>query len=102
MELLPRFVSILLVLGLLLALLWWLQRKNLASFAAVVRPRKAGQSLRVIGRVALTAQHSIQIVRVADTALVVAVQPAGCSLLQTMPAEQAERDSRHRAAGAEI
>lgn len=77
-------VSIALVVGLAVALRWWAARVRLPALG---RRRRAGtHRLEALDRLALTAQHTLHLVRVGDRALLIGVHPAGCSLLESLPA----------------
>jgi flagellar biosynthetic protein FliO len=76
------------VLGLLGAALWWLRRRG---YAAVAPGRRAGRKMESIERLPLDPQHTLHLVRIGGTALLVACSPAGCVLLQSVPAAQIER-----------
>jgi flagellar biosynthetic protein FliO len=80
-----QLMAVVLVLGLLFGALWLLRRKSLSGFALL--PKQAGgvRQLRVIERVSLSPQHSVHLVQVADTLLVVGVSPAGCNSLASLP-----------------
>jgi len=75
------------VLGLLGAALWWLRRRG---YAAVTPGRRAGRRMESIERLPLDPQHTLHLVRIGGTALLVACSPAGCVLLQSVPAAQFE------------
>lgn len=77
-------VSIALVLGLAVALRWWATRVRLPALGR--RRRGEARRLEALDRLALTAQHTLHLVRVGDRALLIGVHPAGCSLLESMPA----------------
>ena len=81
------------VLGLLGGLLFWLRGKGLANFTLPRARRGEGRRMESIERLALSAQHSLHLVRVGERALLVAVSPGGCSLLETgdLGVAQAER-----------
>jgi flagellar biosynthetic protein FliO len=71
------------VLALLAATLWWLRRRG---FAAILpRKRSAGRRLECLERLSLGPQHTLHLVRVGDTALLLASTPAGCALVQSLP-----------------
>ena len=70
------------VLVLLSATLWWLRHKGLAG---VLPARKtAGRRLECLERLALGPQHTLHLVRLGDTALLLASTPAGCTLVQSL------------------
>ena len=78
MDLARQSLAITLVFALLGAALWLLKRKGI--LAARRNPLHRG-SIEACGRLSLTAQHSIHLVRVGDRSLVVAVHPGGLTLL---------------------
>ncbi|MBM3774749.1 MAG: flagellar biosynthetic protein FliO [Acidobacteria bacterium] len=80
MEVIQQIGSVLLVLALLAGTLWWLRRRGPAHFA---RAAKRGRQLELVDRLPLGPQHSLHLVRIADRALLVAVSPSGCRLLET-------------------
>jgi flagellar biogenesis protein FliO len=81
------------VLGLLGGLLFWLRGKGLARFQIARMRRGEGRQMESIERLALSAHHSLHLVRVGERALLVAVSPGGCSVLETggQSLAQAER-----------
>jgi flagellar biosynthetic protein FliO len=78
MDLIRQSLAITFVFLLLWAALWFLRRRRLLSFAP--DPAKRGL-LESCGRLTLTAQHAIHVVRIQDRNLVVAVYPSGVTLL---------------------
>ena len=74
------------VLALLAATLRWLGRRG------IVRPsgRAAARRLQSLERLALGPQHTLHLVRLGGTALLVASSPAGCSLVRSFPASELE------------
>jgi flagellar biosynthetic protein FliO len=78
-------IAVFLVLGLLFGALWLLRRKSLRGFRLISKQPRDVRQLRVIERVSLTPQHSVHLVQVADMLLVVAVSPAGCNSLASLP-----------------
>lgn len=89
MESIQQVLSVVLVLGLLGGALWWLRRRGMAQFAFKT-PQGKRKSIQVIERMALTPQHSLHLVRVADRTMLIAASPAGCSILEgfTEPARE--------------
>ena len=74
------------VLALLAATLWWLRSKG---FAGVLPARRtAGRRLECLERLALGPQHTLHLVRLGETALLVASTPAGCTLVERMGVER--------------
>jgi len=85
MEMTEQLLAVFVVLGLLCGSLWILKRKGLVR-TSLRRPARPGQPrLEVIDRLALTPQHSLHLVRVADRTLLVGLSPQGCNLLESGP-----------------
>jgi flagellar biosynthetic protein FliO len=85
---LQQFLAVFLVLALLLAALWLLRRKGLASLPlGLARPSASRRRMQVVERIPLTAQHSLHLVSVAGRMIVVGVSPAGCNPLASWPAD---------------
>jgi flagellar biogenesis protein FliO len=81
---LQQALAILLVLALLAAALWFLRSRGLAHYRGSVR-RKSTRHLEAIARLPLTPQHSVHLVRVADHAVLLALSPTGCTLVERVP-----------------
>jgi flagellar biosynthetic protein FliO len=81
MEAIQQVLGVVAVLALLGGSLWWLRRKGLAQFAVRGPGGSRTKSMRVIERLALTPQHSLYLVRVADRTMLIAASPGGCSIL---------------------
>ena len=76
------------VLALLSATLWWLRRKG---FAGVLPVRKAaGRRLECLERLPLGPQHTLHLVRLGQTALLLASTPSGCTLVQSVSRREIE------------
>jgi len=84
MDLIPQFAAVAGVLTLLGATLWWLRQRGFAAISPVKR-RSATKHLECIERLPLSPQHTLHLVRLGDTALLVASSPSGCSLVQSTP-----------------
>lgn len=82
MESIQQALAVVLVLGLLGGTLWWLRRKGMAQFGFKTPGAGKRKSIRVIERTALTPQHSLHLVKVADRTVLIAASPAGCSILE--------------------
>ena len=82
MESIQQALSVLLVLGLLGGTLWWLRRRGMAPFGLRAPGTGRRKSIQVLERMALTPQHSLHLVRVADRTMLIAASPAGCSILE--------------------
>ncbi len=85
MDLVRESLAITLVFGLLWAALWLLKRRG------AIRPRlnlgknqHEPQRMESRGRLALTAQHSLHLVRAGDRELVLAVHPAGVTVVSDL------------------
>jgi flagellar biosynthetic protein FliO len=85
MEILQQLLAVALVLGALGALVWTMKRKGWAR-GRVSNSRDAQTQLEVIGRLALTPQHSVHLIRLADRILLVGLSPQGCNVLESAPA----------------
>lgn len=78
------------VLGLLAGTLWWLRRRGIAGVLPARRP--AGRRLECLERLPLGPHHTLHLVRLGETALLVASSPGGCALVRSFPSS--EIDSR--------
>ncbi len=87
MEYGEQWIAAAAVLGGLAGVLWWLRRRGWVTVAAAARP--AVRRLQEMERLALAPQHTLHLVRVGDEALLVACWPAGCTLLDRVPARPA-------------
>lgn len=76
------------VLLLLLAVLWGLRRRGFA--VAGLRKKPAQRSLESLERLPLGPQHTLHLIRLGETRLLLATSPAGCSLVSTVPGEAAQ------------
>ena len=88
MEILSQMLSVAAVLAMLGGALWWLRRKGMAQFAPIGARRKAGRRLELIERLPLTPQHSLHLVRIVDKAVLIALSPSGCTVLDCPDALQ--------------
>ena len=84
-------LSVVLVLGGLGAVLWWLRRKGVAQFALRTPGGGKRRSIQVIERTALTPQHSLHLVRVDGRTVLIAASPGGCSILEGFTGPASER-----------
>ncbi|SRR5579864_9164283 len=78
---LQQFLAVFLVLGLLGGLLWLLRSRGMAYPRGSAR-RKSARHLESIARLPLTPQHSVHLVRVSDHAVLLALSPTGCTLVE--------------------
>jgi flagellar biosynthetic protein FliO len=88
MEVFQQAVAVVAVLGLLAATLWWLRRRGLAGVVPGRKP--GGRRLEALERLSLGPQQTLHLVRVGETALLLASSPAGCTLMQSFPSSQIE------------
>lgn len=100
MDLMQQSFGITLVFALLGLSLWWLKKKGLTHFAI---PAKAAnkREIEALGKVLLTPQHSIHVVRIQNRLLYLGVSPAGIRVLQSRGRSGRKRGQpRAKAAGA--
>ena len=90
MEMTQQIVAVLAVLGLLGTALWLLRRKGMAQFSAAGIRRKTARRMELIERLPLSPQHSLQLVRVADKTILVALSPSGCTVVENLTGFSAE------------
>jgi flagellar biogenesis protein FliO len=91
-DFLPQFTAVVAVLSLLGLTLWWLRRRGFASMLPM--KRSADKRLECLERLSLSPQHTLHLVRLGDTALLVASSPSGCSLVQSTPYREIQNDTR--------
>jgi flagellar biogenesis protein FliO len=82
MDWLRQIAAIALVFGLLAAALLWLRSHGMAGWKAT-----ASRKITLVDRLRLTPQHSVHIVRVGKRNFLIAVHANGCTLLDSLPAE---------------
>ncbi|CAM5790185.1 flagellar biosynthetic protein FliO [Castellaniella caeni] len=85
-QLLRVILSLLFILGLLLALAWAARR------GGWLRQSTHGTQLRILGTQSLGARCSITVVQVEDSRLVLGVTPQQVTLLHTLPASASSPD----------
>ena len=83
MEVIQQAISVAVVLGLLGATLWWLRRRGYAAWAS--GRKHAARRLQNLERLPLGPQHTLHLVRVGETELLLASSPVGCALVQSLP-----------------
>jgi flagellar biosynthetic protein FliO len=81
MEGIQQVAAVAAVLGLLGATLWWLRRRGFATLAMGRKP--GGRRMECLERLSLGPQQTLHLVRVGQTALLLASSPAGCSLMRS-------------------
>ena len=84
MDLVRQTAAVGAVLALLAATLAWLRRRGLALPAR----KTAGRRLECLERLSLGPQHTLHLVRVGGTELLLASTPAGCSLVNRVWVER--------------
>jgi flagellar biogenesis protein FliO len=94
MEMVQQIAAVAGVLALLMGTLWWLRSRGLAGLPA---RRKGGARLEVLERVQLAPQHALHLVRLGGRLLLVAVSPAGCTLLDSSVPESGPGLQSHSA-----
>jgi flagellar biogenesis protein FliO len=97
MELIGQMTAVAGVLALLMAALWWLRRRGLAQSAILLPRGRRRDRLERLERLALSPQHTLHLVRLGDTTLLVAASPAGCCLLRSLPCAALEGNAAHAA-----
>jgi flagellar biosynthetic protein FliO len=80
MDVIEQTTAVALVLTLLGATLWFLRRKGLAVFTVPGRTRS--RRMECVERLPLGPQHTLHLVRLGDSELLVASSPSGCSLVK--------------------
>jgi flagellar biogenesis protein FliO len=80
MELLEQLAAVGMVLALLGAALWLLQRKRFASLITLSPRRSGPRQLEVVERVSLGTQHSLVLVRVNGSMVLVGTGPGVCEI----------------------
>lgn len=81
--------AVVLVLGLLGAMLYFLRRHGVASFPGVVsfRPQSKERQMKVVERMALGPQHALHLVRVGERTILISTAPGSCQLIDSVPAK---------------
>ena len=85
MELISQTIAVFVVLALLAGALWWLRRKGFASFSVAGRT-KSGKRMEVVERLQLTPQHSLHLVRLGETGILLSIFPNGCAVIEKLAA----------------
>ena len=79
------------VLLLLAGTLWWLRRRGIAAARVA---RKPDRRLECLERLPLGPQHSLHLVRLGETELLVSSSPGGCRLVGRFAAGQSRERER--------
>jgi flagellar biosynthetic protein FliO len=88
MEVIQQMAAVAVVLLLLGATLWVLRRRGFAGVALGKKP--AGRRLECLERLPLGPQHTLHLVRVGETELLLGCSPSGCSLVENITRRNAE------------
>ena len=88
MEGIQQAATVAAVLALLGATLWWLRRRGFATLAMGRKP--GGRRLECLERLPLGPQQTLHLVRVGQTALLLASSPTGCALVRSFSAGEIE------------
>lgn len=83
------------VIALLLATVWLLRRKGMASGMPLWRRGDKSTSMQVVERLHLTSQHSLHLVRLGDELILIGVSPSSCGRI---PLRRTVQESQMRAA----
>ena len=88
MDLIEQMTAVALVLTILGTALWWLRRRGLA---VMTMPRRHGERrMECLERLALGPQHTLHLVRLGTSELLVASSPSGCTLLKDLGREASQ------------
>jgi flagellar biosynthetic protein FliO len=87
LETFSQSIAAFLVLLLLVAFLWAMRHRGLASFNFALTKSLAKQkAMQVVERLPLTAHHSLHLVRVQDRLILVGVSPSSCTQIDSFAA----------------
>ncbi|HEX3877945.1 MAG TPA: flagellar biosynthetic protein FliO [Bryobacteraceae bacterium] len=83
METIQQTGAVALVLALLLLFLWWLRKRGLVVVGGSVPAvrRNGTRSLERLERLPLGPQHTLHLVRMGGSALLISASPSGCEVL---------------------
>jgi flagellar biosynthetic protein FliO len=81
-----QFGAVASVLLLLAGTLWWLRRRGIAG--VLPARRSQGRKMECLERLALGPQHSLHLVRLGETTLLVASSPGGCALVRSFARQE--------------
>jgi flagellar biosynthetic protein FliO len=87
LETFSQSIAAFLVLLLLVAFLWAMRRRGLASFNFALTKSLAKQkAMQVVERLPLTAHHSLHLVRIQDRVILIGVSPSSCTQIDAFAA----------------
>ncbi len=84
-DLYRQFVGILIVLGGLIALLWYARKRGFARLN--IGSTAANRIVKVVERVPLTPQHTLFVISVAGRTLVLSSSPGSCQVITEVNGE---------------
>jgi flagellar biosynthetic protein FliO len=88
LETFSQSIAAFLVLLLLVAFLWVMRRRGLATFNLALSKSLAKQkAMQVIERLPLTAHHSLHLVRIQDRVILIGVSPSSCTQIDSFAAQ---------------
>lgn len=88
-----QILAALFVLALLLATLWLLRRKGLASVNLGLPKRFSGaKQIQILERVSLSAHHSLHLIRIHDRTILLGVSPSGCNRIACFGKSRTRQD----------
>lgn len=93
MELLRQSLAVIFVLFLLVGVLLWVRRLDIATLLKS-RAASAERRMQLVERLVLTPQHSLQLVRISDRMLILAVHASGIQLLRDVSDVETETAGR--------
>jgi flagellar biogenesis protein FliO len=102
MEVLRELLAVALVFSLLGVSLWLLRGRGSLPWKRAGGARRQARRLESLDRLALSAQHSLHLVRAADRVLLLVTHTCGCTLLAQMPPADARDDDRVSASTAAL
>ncbi len=88
MEVIQQMAAVAVVLVLLGATLWVLRRRGFAGVS--VGKKSTARRIECLERLPLGPQHTLHLVRVGETELLLALSPSGCSLVESFAHRSAE------------
>ncbi|MFY9725603.1 MAG: flagellar biosynthetic protein FliO [Bryobacteraceae bacterium] len=83
MDVIGQMAAVAAVLSLLGVTLWWLRHRGMATLA--VGRKRSRRKLELVERLPLGPQHSLHLVRLGETMLLLAASPGGCRLIERRP-----------------
>ncbi|MFL6414955.1 MAG: flagellar biosynthetic protein FliO [Bryobacteraceae bacterium] len=97
METFSQSIAAFLVLLLLVAFLWAMRRRGLASFNVALSKSLTKQKvMQVVERLPLTAHHSLHLVRIQDRVILIGVSPSSCTQIDAFAASKLLAESGER------